>query len=105
LRRLYECSQLYINFFQPSFKLKSKHREADRHLHKKAKPVPRNRTHRIHSLSESLLSSRSFTFDGQAFNFNRIAPHGITLTGITDYPVAFAAAGTTMAVGGSLSSQ
>jgi hypothetical protein len=25
-RRLYECSRLYINFFQPSFKLKAKHR-------------------------------------------------------------------------------
>jgi hypothetical protein len=67
----------------------------------------------FHSLSESLESSQSFTFDGQTFNFNRIAPHGITfaqffsttpLTGITDYPVAFAAAGATMAVGGSLSS-
>ena len=65
----------------------------------------------FHSLSESLLSSQSFTFDSQTFNFNRIAPHGITfaqffstkpLTGITDYPVAFAGAGTTMAVGGSL---
>jgi hypothetical protein len=64
----------------------------------------------FHSLSESLLSSRSFKWNGQTFNFNRIAPHGITfaqffsttlLPGITDYPVAFAAAGTTMAVGGS----
>jgi hypothetical protein len=27
LRRLYEASRLYINFFQPSFKLKSKERE------------------------------------------------------------------------------
>lgn len=33
LRRLYECSRLYINFFQPSFKLKSKHREGAR-VHK-----------------------------------------------------------------------
>lgn len=33
LRGLYECSRLYINFFQPSFKLKSKHREGAR-LHK-----------------------------------------------------------------------
>jgi hypothetical protein len=64
----------------------------------------------FHSLSESLLSSQSFTFDGQTFNFNRIAPHGITfaqffsttpLTGIPDYPVAFAGAGTTIAVAGS----
>jgi hypothetical protein len=34
LRRLYECARLYINFFQPSFKLKSKHREGAR-VHKK----------------------------------------------------------------------
>ncbi|HEY4050969.1 MAG TPA: hypothetical protein VGM27_29245 [Acidobacteriaceae bacterium] len=66
----------------------------------------------IHSLSETLESSQSFTFDGQTYDFNRIAPNGITFaqffsatpgTGITDYPVAFAAAGTTMAVGGNLS--
>lgn len=49
---------------------------------------------------------------GYPFNFDRIAPHGIIfaqffstspLTGITDYPLACAGAGTTMAVGGSLS--
>jgi hypothetical protein len=33
LCRLYEYSRLYINFFQPSFKLKSKHREGAR-VHK-----------------------------------------------------------------------
>jgi hypothetical protein len=33
LRRLYESSRLYINFFQPSFKLKSKRREGAR-VHK-----------------------------------------------------------------------
>lgn len=33
LRRLYEASRLYINFFQPSFKLKSKERHAAR-VHK-----------------------------------------------------------------------
>ena len=64
----------------------------------------------FHSLSETLGSSQTFTFDGQTFNFNRIAPHGITfaqylssspLAGITDYPVAFAAAGTTTAIGAS----
>jgi hypothetical protein len=33
LRRLYEYSRLYINFYQPSFKLKSKHREGAR-VHK-----------------------------------------------------------------------
>jgi hypothetical protein len=66
----------------------------------------------FHSLSESLTYSRSFTFEGESFNFNRIAPHGITfaqyfsatpLNGITHYPVAFAAAGSTTAVGGSVS--
>ena len=63
----------------------------------------------VHNLSESLLSSHSFTFDEQTLNFNRIAPHGITfsqfadmtpLAGIGTYPVAFAAVGTTTAVGG-----
>jgi hypothetical protein len=34
LRRLYEASRLYVNFFQPSFKLKSKTREGAR-VHKK----------------------------------------------------------------------
>jgi len=67
----------------------------------------------IHSLSETLESSQTFTFDGQALNFKHMVPHGITFasffsttaltTGLTDYPVAFAAAGTTTAVGGKLS--
>lgn len=64
----------------------------------------------FHSLSESLACSQSYRFGGQTFNFNRIAPHGITfaqffsaspLGGITGYPVAFAAAGSTIAVGAS----
>jgi len=63
----------------------------------------------VHNLSESLLSSHSFTFNDQTLNFNRIAPHGITfsqfadmtpLAGIANYPVAFAAVGTTTAIGG-----
>ena len=37
LRRLYEASRLYINFFQPSFKLKSKWREGAR-VHKQYYP-------------------------------------------------------------------
>jgi hypothetical protein len=66
----------------------------------------------FHALSESLLSSRSFIFDDRALDFNRIAPNGITfsqffstspLTGTASYPVAFAGAGATMAVGGPLS--
>ncbi len=67
----------------------------------------------VHSLSETLESSQTFTFNGQALNFKRMVPHGITFaqffsttpltTGLTDYPVAFAAAGTTIAVGGKVS--
>lgn len=62
----------------------------------------------FHSLSENLSSSQSFTFNGQTYNFNRMAPYGITfaqffsttpLTGVADYPVAFAGTGTTIAVG------
>jgi hypothetical protein len=37
LRLLYECSRLYINFFQPSFKLKAKHRDGAR-VHKSYHP-------------------------------------------------------------------
>jgi hypothetical protein len=63
----------------------------------------------IHSVSETLESSQTFTFAGQTFDFKRMVPNGITFasffstkaltTGLTDYPVAFAAAGTTVAVG------
>lgn len=66
-------------------------------------------TYGVHALSETLESSRSFTFNGQTYNFNRMVPNGITFasfisatpltTGLSDYPVAFAAAGTTTAVG------
>ncbi len=66
----------------------------------------------FHSLSETLLRSQNFTFGSQTLNFNRIAPYGVTFaqffstapqTGVTGYPDAFAAAGTTMAVGGPFS--
>jgi hypothetical protein len=62
----------------------------------------------FHSLSETLMSSRSFVFNGPTYNFNRIAPNGITFAqffstapqaGTADYPVAFAGAGTVTAVG------
>jgi hypothetical protein len=56
----------------------------------------------IHSLSETLESTQTFTFNGQALNFKRMVPHGITFaqffsttpqtTGLSEYPVAFAAA-------------
>lgn len=61
----------------------------------------------FHSLSESLLSSQTFTFDDQTLNFNRITPNGITfsqffstnpLNGTTAYPIAFTGTGATMAV-------
>jgi hypothetical protein len=45
LRHLYESSRLYINFFQPSFKLDSKHREGAR-VHKKYHP-PETPYHRL----------------------------------------------------------
>jgi len=62
----------------------------------------------FHSLSETLLSSHSFEFDGQTWNFSHIAPHGITFAqffstapqrGAAEYPVAFSGAGTVMAIG------
>lgn len=62
----------------------------------------------FHSLSETLLSSSSFEFGGQTYNFNRIAPNGITFAqffsttpqaGTTDYSATFAGAGTVFAVG------
>jgi len=68
----------------------------------------------LHSLSESLLSSRDFTFSGQTFNFNRIAPHGITFSqffssnpisggGFGDYSVVFPSAGAVVAIGSKIS--
>ena len=67
----------------------------------------------VHPVSETLQSSRTFVFNGQSLNFKHMVPHGITFasylstnalnTGLTNYPVAFAAAGTTIAVGGELS--
>jgi hypothetical protein len=62
----------------------------------------------LHNLSESLVSSQRFTFDGQSYNFKYMVPNGVTfaqtfsttpLTGTTDYPVAFGGVGVTMAVG------
>jgi hypothetical protein len=63
----------------------------------------------VHPVSETLQSSRTFIFNGQSLNFNHMAPHGVTFTsylstnalstGLKNYPIAFAAAGTTIAVG------
>jgi hypothetical protein len=79
--------------------------------HRKESLFPQIGPISFHSVSETLLSSSDFTFSGQGYNFDRIAPHGITFaqffstspqaTGITDYPAAFAGAGTVFAVGDS----
>jgi hypothetical protein len=63
----------------------------------------------FHDLSETLGWSSNFEFGGQTYNFNRIAPNGVTFTqflstalkqdGPTDYPVTFSGAGTAFAVG------
>jgi hypothetical protein len=63
----------------------------------------------VHGLSETLESSQTFTFNGEMTSFKRLVPNGITFasffsttpqsTGLTDYPVAYTAAGTTIAVG------
>jgi hypothetical protein len=62
-----------------------------------------------HNLSETLGSSHSISFGGQTIDFKHLTPSGITFaqfvngtpfsSGITSYPLAFAAAGTTTAVG------
>ena len=64
-------------------------------------------TDSLHSLSETLMWSSNFVFGGQLYNFNRIAPNGITfaqfLSGAAqataDYPVTFSGAGSVFAVG------
>jgi hypothetical protein len=77
-------------------------------FHRKESLFPQIGPVSFHSLSETLVSSSSFTFNGQSYNFDRIAPHGITFaqffstapqTGVGDYSIAFAGAGTVFAVG------
>lgn len=62
----------------------------------------------FHSLSETLVSSSDFAFGGQTYNFNRIAPNGITFAqffsaapqaGAGDYAASFSGAGSVSAVG------
>jgi hypothetical protein len=61
----------------------------------------------LHSLSETLMWSSNFEFGDQTYNFNRIAPNGITFaqffSGVPQttgsYPFTFAGAGTVFAVG------
>ena len=68
----------------------------------------------LHSLSESLMWSRNFTFEGHTLNFDRISPDGITFAqffsstplagaGITGYSIVFPGAGAVTAVGSRLS--
>ncbi len=61
----------------------------------------------LHSLSETLMSSSNFEFGGQTYNFNRIAPNGITFAQFfsgapivtPDNTWTFSGAGTVFAVG------
>jgi hypothetical protein len=62
--------------------------------------------------SNLLVSSQDFVFNGQTFNLRRLTPHGVTITvlmnstplaGTADFPVAFAAAGSAVAIGSRLS--
>jgi len=68
----------------------------------------------FHSLSESLLSSQNFTFNGQTFNFNCISPDGTTFAQFLsstpipgaefgDYTAVYAGADAVTAVGSKLS--
>lgn len=60
------------------------------------------------TFSYSLVSSQNFTVNGRTLNFNTLAPHGITntligsqtpQTGSSDFPLAFPAFGTGVAIG------
>lgn len=60
------------------------------------------------TFSYSLVSSRNFTVNGRTLNFNMLAPYGITNTliasqtpqlGSSDFPAAFPAFGTRVAIG------
>jgi len=61
-----------------------------------------------HVLTETLVSSQSFTFNGHRYDFSTIVPGGVTLnelfsntgvSGVTNFPVGFAFAGNCLAVG------
>jgi hypothetical protein len=62
----------------------------------------------FHDLSETLMWSTNFEFGGRTYNFNRIAPNGITFAqflstapqaGTPDFPLTFAGSGSVFAVG------
>jgi len=62
-----------------------------------------------HTLTETLVSSQSFTFNGHRYDFSTLVPGGVTLNelvsnsgapGVTNFPVWFAYAGNCLAVAG-----
>lgn len=63
----------------------------------------------LHSLSETLESSHAITFNGQIIDFKHLTPNGVTFaefsggapisTSMVNYPISFAVAATTTAVG------
>ena len=62
-----------------------------------------------HTLTETLVSSQSFTFNGHRYDFSTLVPGGVTLNelvsnsgapGVTNFPVGFAYAGNCLAVAG-----
>ena len=62
-----------------------------------------------HTLTETLVSSQSFTFNGHRYDFSTLVPSGVTLNelvsnsgapGVTNFPVGFAYAGNCLAVAG-----
>ena len=62
--------------------------------------------------SATLVSGVDFTFQGRTYNFNKLVPNGIThlftasntvLTGTGTFPLAFALAGSNLAIGSKLS--
>ena len=62
-----------------------------------------------HTLTETLVSSQSFTFNGHRYDFRILLPSGVTLNqpasntgvpGVTNFPVGFAYAGNCLAVAG-----
>ena len=63
----------------------------------------------LHTLTETFVSSQSFTFNGLRYDFSTLVPGGVTLNefasntgipGVTNFPVGFAFAGNCLAVAG-----
>ena len=62
----------------------------------------------LHALTETLMSSQSFTFKGHQYDFSALVPGGVTLNetasntgvpGVTGFPIGSAYAGHCLAVG------